>query len=176
MRSTLVLCGLVWFSFQLLPGCMTEGYSMKDRVTEAARLYNEGVRWNKIEQAVGYLPKEDQRIFVDRMSALEDELEFGDSDMVELTLDKKHDKATARMTYIWIMKRRGLLEKTTTEQTWVEKDGKWIMKREVRLRGSPLPLWKERSEVADEKAADDEKEVPIYHGATAGGPSPDWHK
>src|SRR5580693_5343420 len=108
-----------------LAACFTEGYSMKDRVTEAARLYNEGVRWSKLEQAVKYLPKDDARIFVDRMTALEDELEFGDADMVELTLDKKHDKATARMSYIWMLKRRGLLEKTTTEQTWVEKDGKW---------------------------------------------------
>ena len=147
---------------------------MRDKVTEAARLYNEGVRWSKLEQAVKYLPKADARIFVDRMTALEDELEFGDCDMVELTLDKKHDKATARMSYIWIMKRRGLLEKTTTEQTWVEKDGKWIMKHEVRLRGSPLPLWKERSEVPEEKA--DEKEPVVYHGATAGGPGPDWKK
>jgi hypothetical protein len=153
--------------------CFMEGYSMRDKVTEAARLYNEGVRWSKLEQAVKYLPKDDARIFVDRMTALEDELEFGDADMVELTLDKKHDKATARMSYIWMLKRRGLLEKTTTEQTWVEKDGRWIMKCEVRLRGSPLPLWKERSEVPEEK---DEKEPVTYHGATAGGPGPDWKK
>ena len=53
-----------------LPGCFAEGYSMKDRVTEAARLYNDGVRWNKVDQAVPYLPKDQRQPFVERMAAL----------------------------------------------------------------------------------------------------------
>ncbi len=162
-----------------MTGCFAEGYSMKDRVTEAARLYNEGVRWYKLDQAVPYVPKGQQHAFVERMAALEDELEFADSEMVQLEVDKKHDQATARMTYTWMLKRRGLLEKTSTEQTWVERDGKWVVKSEVRLRGSPLAIWKERAEMpvegSPEAAADKEPEREAQ-GAAAGGPGPLWSK
>src|SRR5689334_1228891 len=89
-----------------LSGCFAEGYSMKDRVTEAARRFNEGVRWNKVDQSVAYLPKDEQQVFVERMAALEDELEFADSEMVRLEVDKTRDRATTRMTYTWMLKRR----------------------------------------------------------------------
>jgi hypothetical protein len=160
----------------LLPlcGCFAEGYSMKDRVTEAARAYNEGVQWNKVDQSATYLPAPEQKIFVERMAALEDELEISNAEMVQLTLDKKHDKATWRMNYEWSLKRHGLVEKTTTEQTWKEKNGKWVMVREVRLRGSPLPLFKEKSEVTDEEEKDEKEPEKIESGALAGGPGPAW--
>ena len=168
-------------------GCFAEGYSMKDRVTEAARKYNEGVQWSKLDQAVGYLPKDERKPFLERMTALEDEFEFADSEMVGLDVDKKHDRATARMSYSWTMKRHGLVEKTTTEQTWSERDGKWVMIHEVRLRGAPSPLWKERAEVEDDTPTDgksakkdkivgEEGEEREHQGATAGGPGPSWKK
>ncbi len=151
-----------------LAGCFAEGYSMKDRVTEAAKKFNEGVRWNRLDEAVTYLPKDEQRGWVDRMTALEDELQIADSEMMQLEVDKKHAKATARMTYSWTLKRRGLVEKTNTEQTWVEKKGKWVMIHEIRLRGAPMVLWKERSEVKEEP----EEAESIWQGTTAGGPGP----
>jgi hypothetical protein len=170
MRNTLVLLAL------LLAGCFAEGYSMKDRVTEAARRFNDGVRWNKLDQSVTYLPKDDQQIFLERMSALEDELEFAESEMVRLDVDKKRERATTRMSYSWMLKRRGLMEKTSTEQTWVEKEGKWTMVREVRLSGSPLPLWKEKADVTDEEQASQAEPEPQQEGAMAGGPGPRWQR
>lgn len=170
---------LALFATLVLPGCFAEGYSMKDRVTEAARRFNDGVRWNKVDQSVDYLPKEERQTFLERMAAFEDELEFADSEMTSLDVDKKHDKATTRMTYTWMLKRHGLMEKTATMQTWKEKQGKWQMVREVRLRGAPLPLWKEKSEVGDEDEAgpNGEKEPEReQQGATAGGPGPLWKK
>ena len=176
-------------SLWLLPllamtGCFAEGYSMKDRVTEAARSYNEGVQWGKIDQSAKYLPVDERKPFVERMAALEDELEISNAEMVSLDLDKKHDKATWRMSYEWSLKRHGLVEKTTTEQIWREKQSKWVMTREVRLRGSPLPLFKERAEVGpeanDAEAAEIEKDKKEGdrepQGAMAGGPGPTWKK
>lgn len=146
---------------------------MKDRVTEASHKFTEGVRWNRPEDSVKYLPKDEQHPFVDRMAAMEDELEFADAEMTSLDLDKKHDRATARMSYTWMLKRHAIIEKTITEQTWEEKNGKWVMLHEVRLRGAPLPLWKERSEVEDDKPYEPKRESPAkWEGATAGGPGP----
>jgi hypothetical protein len=172
MRIPLLVAALA------LAGCFAEGYSMKDRVTEAARRFNEGVRWNKVDQSVTYLPKDAQQAFVERMAALEDELEFADSEMIRLEVDKKRDRATARMTYTWMLKRRGLMEKTSTEQTWVEKDRQWSLVREVRLSGSPLPLWKEPAEVSEDDQPDRaaSEPEPEQEGAIAGGPGPRWRR
>ncbi|MEO6950799.1 MAG: hypothetical protein ABI321_03220 [Polyangia bacterium] len=174
MRTLLALLTLL-----VLPGCFTEGYSMKDRWMEAQQKYNNGVRWSKLEDAIPYLPKDDQHPFVEHMTALEDELEFDGSELTQYDLDKKHDKVKARMTYTWTLKRHGLLEKTVTEQTWTEQHGKWTMLHEVRLRGGKLPLWKEREDVADEVKDEEAKDASKpdesakwKYGATAGGPGP----
>jgi hypothetical protein len=163
----------------LLGGCFTQGYSLKDRFMEAQEKYNNSVHWGQLEAAVPYLPKEEQHAFVERMSALEDELEFSETDLQQYDLDKKHDKVKARMVYTWSLKRHGILEKTVTEQTWKEKSGKLILIREVRLRGAPLPLWKEKAEVAEaveaeaaEDAGTSKKKDQWKYSATAGGPSP----
>src|ERR1700733_5474807 len=108
MRTSLVLVLLS------LTGCFAEGYSMKDRFLEASQKFNNGVRWAKLEDSIPFLPKDEQHPFVEHMTALEDELEFDGADMVQYDLDKKHDKVTARMSYTWMLKRHGLLEKTVT--------------------------------------------------------------
>ncbi len=162
----------VCLALVLCAGCFAEGYSMKDRVTEASKKFTSGVRWNRPEDSVQYLPKDEQHAFVDRMSAMEDELEFADAEMTQLDCDKKHDRATARMTYTWMLKRHAIIEKTSTEQTWVEKSGKWVMIHEVRLRGAPLPLWKERHEVDPEEWKPTADTPAKWEGATAGGPGP----
>src|SRR5438270_715498 len=47
-------------------GCIAgAGYSTRDKVTEAAREYNEGVRWGRYDQAARHVPT-DARDFVQR--------------------------------------------------------------------------------------------------------------
>jgi hypothetical protein len=128
----------------LLSGCIAgAGYSLRDRITEAAREYNDGVRWGRLEQAVVHVPAERRERFVNRHAQLEDELEIADCEMVHLEVDAKHERATARVEYLWSLRRRGLVEKTATDQDWVRKDGQWVVDREVRVKGAPLVLFDE---------------------------------
>jgi hypothetical protein len=128
-------------------GCIAgAGYSTRDRVTTAAREYNDGVRWGKYEQAALHVPKDKRDNFLERHKNFEDELEIADYELVAINIDKsdrKHEKITARVDYTWSLKRRGLVEKTTTEQVWEETDGEWLVAREERLKGAPLALFDE---------------------------------
>jgi hypothetical protein len=130
-----------------LAGCIAGmGYTTRDRVTAAAREYNEGVRWGRLEQAAAHLERARRAGFVDRHKALEDELEIADYELVSLELDKSDKKlprATARVEYTWSLKRRGLVEKTSTDQRWEERDGEWLLAAEVRVKGAPLSLFDE---------------------------------
>jgi hypothetical protein len=138
----------------VLAGCIDgAGYSTRDRVTLAAREYNEGVRWGQLDKAGNYLPKESRDRFFEKHKAVEDELEIADYEMTRLEVVKgKKNKATARLEYQWSLKRRGLVEKTVTEQAWEELDGKWLMCGEKRISGAPLTLFEERR--SDEKPSD----------------------
>jgi hypothetical protein len=137
----LTLAGL---AAPLLAGCMTgAGYSLKDKITEAAQEYNAGVRWGQIDQAVQHIPVDRRARFVAQHNALEDELEIADCEMVHLEVDSKQEKGTARVEYVWSLKRRGLVEKTSTDQVWVRKNGDWVVEKETRVKGAPLTLFEE---------------------------------
>jgi hypothetical protein len=140
----------------VLPGCAGMGYSTRDRVTTAAREYNDGVRWGKWEQAASHIDKDDRAHFLERHVALEDELEIADYEMIALDIDKsdrKKEKITARLNYTWTLKRQGVVQKTTTLQRWEERDGGWIMAGEQRIHGAPLTLFDEPSRPSRSLAA-----------------------
>jgi hypothetical protein len=130
----------------LMSGCIAgAGYSTRDKLMEATHEYADGVRWGKLEQASLHVPPPKRRSFIERHQALEDELEIADCELVNLVIDPKKDRATARYDYVWTLKRRGLVEKTTTDQTWERGSrwDEWLLASEVRVKGAPLSLFEE---------------------------------
>jgi hypothetical protein len=128
----------------LMSGCITGGgYSTRDKLLEATHEYSDGVRWGRLEQASLHVPAGARHGFVEKHQALEDELQIAECELVDLTIDSKNERATARFAYVWTLKRHGLVEKTTTEQTWERKSGDWLIAREVRVKGAPLSLFEE---------------------------------
>jgi hypothetical protein len=130
--------------FACAAGCMTGmGYSTVDQVTNAAREYNNDVRWGRYEQASMHVPKEKRARFVEKRTQLEDELEIADFELVNIVIDKGKETAMARVDYTWVLKNRGIVEKTTTRQSWERRDGNWVVATETRVKGSPLSLFDE---------------------------------
>jgi hypothetical protein len=127
-----------------LSGCLLMDYSAKDRLANATREYNDGVRWGRYEAASQHVPADKRQGFIDRHKNLEDELEIADYELVSLTLEgKKQDRARAHVEYTWTMKRRGLVEKTSTEQLWEQRGSTWVLASETRTKGEPLTLFDE---------------------------------
>jgi hypothetical protein len=132
----------------LSSGCMlmSNAYSTREQVATAAREYNEGVRWGKLEQAAAHIPKDRRKQFFERHKTLEDDLEISDYEVVAIDVDKsdkKHPKISTRVDYTWSLKREGLVHKTSTRQHWEERDSDWILFREERVKGTPLTLFEE---------------------------------
>ncbi len=140
---------LAFVAALLASGCMVgDGYSMRDRITAATREYNDGVRWGRYDRAVQFVPDVKRAHFIERHKTLEEELEFADCEVLDLDLDKKKARAVSHVEYTWTLKREGLLKKTSVEQVWVERDGRWVVDSETRTRGSPLPLFDEPPKAA----------------------------
>jgi hypothetical protein len=132
------------FAVAALAGCITGmGYSTVDQVTNAAREYNNDVRWGRYEQAATHVPKERRARFVEKRTQLDDELEIADFELVNIVIDKQKDTASARVDYTWLLKDRGIVEKTTTRQSWERRDGVWVVAAETRVKGTPLSLFDE---------------------------------
>ncbi len=128
----------------LLAGCFgAMGYSTIEQVTTAAREYNNDVRWGRYDEAAKHVPPDVRQRFIDRHSSLDDELEIADYELTNIDIDKKKQTADARVEYTWTLRRRGLVEKTTTRQRWERRDGDWVVAREERVKGAPLVLFDE---------------------------------
>ena len=135
---------LPFLTILALPGCMAGmGYSTMDQVTNAAREYNNDVRWGRYDQAAKHVPSTDRQRFVERHSSLEEDLEIADYELVNIEVDKKKQTASARVDYSWTLKTRGIVEKTTTRQKWERRDLEWVLASEERVKGAPLVLFEE---------------------------------
>jgi len=145
--KTIGLAAAAFCAVFSLGGCMVGmGYSARDKVTEAAREYNDGVRWGKYDQAAKHVVADRRKQFVDRHKALDEELEIADYEVAVGEIDKsdrKKYKSTARVDYTWTLRSQGLVKKTTTQQFWEERDGEWVVAREERVKGAPLTLFDE---------------------------------
>ena len=127
-----------------LTGCIgAMEYSSLDQVTIAAREYNQDVRWGRFDKAAKHVPTDVRQRFIDKHSNLEEELEIADFEMSGIEVDKTKKTATARIEYTWSLKRRGIVEKTTTKQKWERRDSEWVLASEERIKGSPLVFFDE---------------------------------
>jgi hypothetical protein len=136
----------LWPALIFAAGCMPGmGYSTVDQVTNAAREYNNDVRWGRYDQAAEHIDREHRDRFVERHTSLDELLEIADFELVNIEVDKKKQTAQARVDYTWTLKNRGIVEKTTTKQAWERHDGSWIMAHETRVKGAPLVLFDEPS-------------------------------
>lgn len=134
----------LWPALLLLGGCFANmGYSTLEQVSNAAREYNNDVRWGRYDQAAKHVATSDRQRFIDRHASLEDELEIADYEMTDVQVAKNKKTATARVEYTWSLKTRGIVEKTTTRQSWERHDQDWIVASEVRVKGAPLVLFDE---------------------------------
>ena len=128
----------------VLSGCVTGmGYSTLDQVTNAAREYNNDVRWGRFAEAAKHRRSDERQRFFERHSSLENDLEIADYELVSIEIDRKKQSAAARVDYTWVLKSRGIVEKTTTRQTWERRDSEWVVAAEERVKGAPLVLFDE---------------------------------
>jgi hypothetical protein len=136
VRISLV-CALVG-----LAACADFG-DRREALANAVRDFNEGVRWNRLDQAAKFLPLESRRRFVDRHSQLKDELEIADYEVERVDLGPNRETADVRVSVSWVAKARGIVEKTVVGERWERKQGDWYMTRELRLSGTPLTYFEE---------------------------------
>lgn len=122
----------------LVAGC---GAAQRDPepLDQAVRVYNEGVRWQRFDDAASRLPADRRDDFLDQRDQLHDDLRISEYDVIRVRYDDKQRRARVQIKYTWYLESRGVVQETHAVQTWHRGDEIWVMRGERFLRGDPMP-------------------------------------
>jgi hypothetical protein len=125
--------------FVLLAACGGGlGPAATETLTDSVRIYNDGVRWQRWDNAASYLPVKDRGKWVDDSDARAKDLKITEYDVVRI--DPKGDReAKVQIKMSWYKTSEATVHETHSMQTW-ERHGKdWTLVDETRQRGDEMP-------------------------------------
>ena len=105
---------------------------------ESVRNYNEGIRWQRYENAAIHVPAAERAQFVDDADERSKDVKITDYEIVKV--EQKTDRvALVQVKVSWYRDSEGTLRETQARQTW-ERHGKtWLVIDETRVRGTEMP-------------------------------------
>lgn len=123
----------------VLAGCAPGlGGSATENLTDSVRLYNDGVRWQRWENAASYLPPKERSKWVDDEDALGKDLRITEYDVVRI--DPKGEKtAMVQVKMSWYRLTEATVHETHAMQTWERRGKDWLMVDQTRERGDEMP-------------------------------------
>jgi hypothetical protein len=118
--------------------CRTANPRNADLVADI-RGYGDGVRWRDFNAAALRIVPARRVAFLETREQLEDDLRVGDWELRRLTYDERQNRAEVHIEWTWHLDSRGIVHRTVTRQMWTRRGDRWIIEREERLRGEPMP-------------------------------------
>jgi len=101
--------------------------------------YGNGLRWRDFPAAALRVAPARREIFLEQREQLDSDLRVADWDMKRLEYDATRYRAQVQMEYTWLLDSRGIVHTTTVRQWWSRHGDRWLLDREVRVRGVPMP-------------------------------------
>jgi len=133
MRGLALLC--------LAAACaMTPTQRREETLMREARSFNDDLRWGRYEQVNLSLPPDDAALLQSRATALGDDLTIGDYEVTSINFAKGSEAATVVVKFDWYSKRFNIVKNSTVEQRWEQREGRWLVVKQRRLRGERFPL------------------------------------
>jgi hypothetical protein len=129
--TRLLLCALCL-------ACAASAKDGEDLLSEV-RLYSEGIRWKKYQDAAARIPPGEREAFLDQREDLEDELHIDDYEIGRVKIRKGKDGALVQVKYTWHLDSLGVVYDTVVEQVWERRGVHWLRTAETRKRGERMP-------------------------------------
>ncbi len=108
------------------------------------RTYGDGLRWRNFPSAAMHVAPPKRPDFLEQRETLDDDLRIADWEMTRLEYDDTRYRAEVQIEYTWLLDSRGIVHKTVSRQWWSRHGDVWLLDREVRVRGEPMPGLAER--------------------------------
>ena len=109
-----------------------------ETLAESIRSFNEGMRWQRFENAAVSIPPRERSSFVEAMDQRTKDLKITDYEIVRV--DRKSEKeAKVQVKVSWYRDTEGTLKETHAMQLWQRKGKAWLMVDQTRYRGDEMP-------------------------------------
>lgn len=119
-------------------GCAASDAKRADLVADI-RGYGDGMRWRDFNAAALRIVPDHRPAFMDHCEQLADDLKIADWEMRRLTYSEDRNRAEVHIEWTWLLDSRGIVHTTVSRQNWSRHGKQWILHREERLRGEPMP-------------------------------------
>lgn len=133
MRSALSLLALILVP--ALTGCFAPPGPM-ERLNDSAYELNTGMRFNRIDVALGHVEKKAQSDFIERHAKWGRDVRIVDVELSGLRL-LTSDSAEVNITVSWHRIDESTIRASGITQLWKNGDGGWKLEEEMRIAGSP---------------------------------------
>jgi hypothetical protein len=120
------------------PGC-SGGASNREKLTDSLTLFTDAMRWQQWDDASGHVVPETRKAYLEAHESLPDLIDVTDLEVTRRVAAPDGQSITVVVTLSWLQKSDPVVKKTLLEQRWEQRGGAWLIVKERRLRGDPLP-------------------------------------
>jgi hypothetical protein len=119
-------------------GC-SGGASSKEKLADSLTLLTDAMRWQQWDTASTYVAPEARKAYLEAHENLSDQIDVTDLEVTRRVAAVDGNSVTVVVTLSWLAKNDPVVKKTIIEQRWEPRRGSWLIVKERRLRGDPLP-------------------------------------
>ena len=131
-RLSLVVLGLS------LVACGAANVKQQDSLKEAVLLFNEGVRWGRLQDVIPRVSPDYSAHFVEMHKAFGKDIQISDYEIVNTTADWKKKQAEVTVQITWYRQTEMEVFTTVLSQRWEESGVDWVMVAESYVSGEPF--------------------------------------
>ena len=131
----LALIGLV--AVAVAPACSGSATS-REQLADSLTLFTDAMRWQQWDTASNYVTPEARKAYLEAHERLADQIDVTDLEVTRRVMAADNKSMSVVITLSWLAKNDPVVKKTVLEQRW-EPRRTWVIVKERRLRGDPLP-------------------------------------
>ncbi|MBI5481740.1 MAG: hypothetical protein HY906_22985 [Deltaproteobacteria bacterium] len=120
------------------PGC-SGGASSRDKLADSLTLLTDAMRWQQWDTASNHVAPELRKAYLEAHESLADQIDVTDLEVTRRVAAPDGARMSVVIALSWLAKNDPVVKKTVLEQRWEPRRGTWLIVRERRLRGDPLP-------------------------------------
>ena len=130
-----------WVTLVLLAlavGCSGSA-SNREKLVDSLTYLVDAMRWQQWDQASTYIAPEARKAYLEAHDSLADQLDVTDVEVTRRLVAPDGKTTTVVVSLSWLAKNDPVVKKTILEQRWELRGSSWLIAKERRLRGDPLP-------------------------------------
>jgi hypothetical protein len=121
-------------------GCGATTTNRVDELDADLRVFHEGLRWRRYDDAAEHVPPLVRARFLDAHEDLDGDLRIDDYEVVRVTwTGAGKDHARVRVRYTWHLDSVGRVHETTVDQSWERQVKIWRIVASAHHKGEVMP-------------------------------------